>query len=316
MPPLALAAPAARATVEDGLQSEAVRLFVARAQAVSDDFALTAENARPVAEICRRLDGLPLAIELAAARIKVLPPAALLARLERRLPLLTGGARDLPARQQTMRDTIAWSYDLLPPRSRRSSGASPSSSAASTWRRPRRLPAARRSTSLTGSPRSSTRACSDRRQGRREPRYPMLETLREFGLEQLNEHDEEDRVRHAHATYFGSLVKRADERGECMAGAMRYWLDRFEIEHANLRAALAYFAHVGDPTAEVQLATMLGLFWFQRGYMREGIDRLVAAVARMRRHPRVAGGTGLRLACVVPMGDRGQRSCRPAFPGR
>ena len=102
-------------TLEQLSQYEAVRLFIERAQAVKPDFAVDNDNAPAVAEICHRLDGLPLAIELAAARVRLLPPQALLARLEQRLPLLTGGARDAPARQQTLRDTIAWSYDLLQP---------------------------------------------------------------------------------------------------------------------------------------------------------------------------------------------------------
>ncbi len=115
VPPLGLAEEGDASSVANVAASEAVRLFVARAQAVRANFAVTPENAAAVAAICVRLDGLPLAIELAAARAKVLPPAALLARLERRLPLLTGGTRDAPARQRTMRDAIAWSHDLLRP---------------------------------------------------------------------------------------------------------------------------------------------------------------------------------------------------------
>jgi predicted ATPase len=117
--PLGLAAVPGYAAIEDVLASDAVRLFVERAQAVKSDFTLTSENGAPLAAICRRVDGLPLAIELAAARIKVLPAAALLARLEQRLPLLTGGGRDLPARQRTMRDAVAWSHDLLSEEERR-----------------------------------------------------------------------------------------------------------------------------------------------------------------------------------------------------
>ena len=290
VPPLGVMMPGNAPSVEDAIQAEGVRLFVARAQSIREQFVLTPENASEVAEICCRLDGLPLAIELAAARIKVLPPSALLARLEKRLPLLTGGGRDLPARQQTMRDTIAWSYDLLPQEEQ------------ALFRRlcifvgGFDLEAAE---AVTDGPTidvvNGIASLIDKSLLRQvsglggEPRYAMLETLREFGLEQLTEHNEEARLRQAHATFFARLAERADERGEMHGRAMRYWLDRFETEHANLRAALAFFAHARDPTAEVQLVTLLALFWFQRGYMREGIDRLVAAVARVGDIPAVLG---------------------------
>src|SRR5262249_22027586 len=119
VPPLALPDQARPLDLGALAEVPAVALFVRRAREVSQDFVLTDDNARDVAEICRRLDGLPLALELAAAHINVLPPQALLSRLSRRLPLLTRGARDLPDRQQTLRDTIAWSYDLLEPGERR-----------------------------------------------------------------------------------------------------------------------------------------------------------------------------------------------------
>src|SRR5215207_7696719 len=286
--PLGLAELDRHHAVEDIATSDAVRLFVARAEAVQPDFALTSDNAVPVAEICRRLDGLPLAVELAAARVKVLPPSALLARLDQRLPLLTGGGRDLPARQQTMRDTIAWSYDLLP------SGEQRLFRSLSIFIGGFNLEAAEAVTD--GTPIDVIEGIAsliDKSLLRQEPgldgepRFSMLETIREFGLEQLTEHNEEAHVRHAHATHFGSLAKLADERGDMHGRAMRYWLDRFETEHANLRAALAYFAQVGDSTAEVQLATVLALFWFQHGYMQEGLYRLATAVAHVGDVPAV-----------------------------
>ena len=220
----------------------AVALFVERASASQPDFALTADNAAAVAAICRRLDGLPLAIELAAARIKVLPPAALLARLEQRLPLLTGGGRDLPARQRTMRDAIAWSYDLLAPEEqalfrrlavfaggftldggrgggRSGCGAAMSSTASSRW---------------------SSRVCCGQMPGLDdEPRYQMLETVREFGLERLEAAGEEDEVRERHARHFLTLAERR-VRG------MQLFMDlesitRVAPEQDNVRLALAWF---------------------------------------------------------------------------
>src|SRR5215207_320191 len=190
VPPLELPAPAAATSVQDVAKSEAIRLFVERAQAVQEDFALTPENAPVVAAICRRLDGLPLAIELAAARVKVLPPAALLERLEHRLPLLSGGGRDLPARQQTMRAAIAWSYDLLTPEEQTlfrqlsvfAGGFTLEAAEAVGGSDAFELVASLVDKSLV----LQARGSED------ESRFTMLETVREFGLElaiELNEAD-------------------------------------------------------------------------------------------------------------------------------
>lgn len=188
-------------------QYDAVRLFIERAQAVKPDFVVTHANAAAVAQLCARLDGLPLAIELAATYIKMLPPQALLKRLEQRLPLLTGGARTLPARQQTMRDAIAWSHDLLTAHEqvifRRLAVFSGGCS----------LEAAEAVTGENGALDvfAALAALVDKSLLRQEegiegePHFRMLETVREYGLERLEAAAEGDAIRHRHLIYFATL---------------------------------------------------------------------------------------------------------------
>ncbi len=258
---------------------EAVRLFVARAQEAKPGFTLTAENAAVVAEICARLDGLPLALELAAARIKLLPLPTLLGRLERRLPLLTGGAPDLPTRQQTLRATIAWSHDLLTPEEqallRRLSVF------AGGWT----LEAAEAVTDPAGELGLDTLeglgALVDASlvqpvevpEG--EPRFRMLETVREFGLERLIESGEEAAVRDRHATWF--LHRAEQEWAPEMWGARE--MNQAEAEYPNLRTALAWLLDQ-RPEDALRLASSLTLFWWERGQLREASDWLHQALAK------------------------------------
>ena len=253
----------------------AIRLFTERAQEVLPDFALTAENAAAVAGICRRLEGLPLALELAAARIKLLPPAALLSRLERRLPLLSGGARDLPHRQQTMRDAIAWSHDLLTADEqavfRRLAvfvGGFTLEAAEDVGGRPPFPPSAAHPSvlDLVGS-------LSDQSLLRPvtgvtgEPRFAMLETIREYAGECLLASGEEDATRHAHAACFLALAERAEP--ELTGPAQTAWLDRLEVEHDNLREALGWSVRHDPPTALRlvwrPLAVLVGARVLERG---------------------------------------------------
>jgi predicted ATPase/DNA-binding CsgD family transcriptional regulator len=284
--PLSLAGAGDLSTAEDVAASAAVRLFSERARSFQPDFALDQDNAPIVAEICRQLDGLPLALELAAARIKALPPTALLSRLEQRLPLLTGGSRDLPARQQTMRDAIAWSYDLLPVPQQRLfrrlsvfvGGFDLEAAAAIAGQTPVAVLdgiGALIDASLV----HATAGAAD------EPRYAMLETIREFGQEQLASRGEDIMTRQAHAIYFLNLAERADAPGGIQFGAARYWLERLELEHANLRAALTELVETGETACEIRLATALGHLWFQHGSIGEGIGHLAGALKRSTNVP-------------------------------
>jgi predicted ATPase len=272
VPPLPVPDAAAPPSLEALATTPAVALFVDRAQALRPEFVLTPENAADVAAICRRLDGLPLAIELAAARIRLLPPKALLARLERRLPTLTEGPRDLPERQRTLRDTLAWSYDLLSMAEqallRRLSvfaggasleaveavcGASTALGAdALEWL------AALVDHSLLQQEESATG----------EPHVGMLETIHEYALEQLEASGERMVSEQAHTIHFLALAEEADPalRGPDQQVSMR----RLEADLDNLRAALRWAQAYDAHETGLRLGGALWYFWFLSGRLSEG----------------------------------------------
>jgi predicted ATPase/class 3 adenylate cyclase len=275
VPPLSLPDPACTSDLEELRASEAVSLFTARAQAASPGFDLGAQNAQAVAGICLRLDGLPLALELAAARVTVLPPAALLGRLSKRLDVLTGGARDLPARQQTLRATLAWSYDLLPDDEQAlfarlgvfSGGATLAAAEAVCGADPLEGLAALLDGSLLQ--REEDEAG--------EPRFRMLETVREYALERLDARGELETLRRRHADRF--LVVAEEAEPHLLGAEEAEWLARLEREHQNLRAALTSFRDVGERERELRLASAVSDFWRIRGYISEGRRWLEDALA-------------------------------------
>jgi predicted ATPase/DNA-binding CsgD family transcriptional regulator len=258
-------------SVTDVATSDAVRLFVARAEAVQPGFALTPENAVAVAEICRRLDGLPLAIELAAARVKVLPPAALLARLDHRLPLLTGGGPDHPERQQTMRAAIAWNHDLLTPEEQRLFRRLAVFAGGFT------LEAAETVVSGVGEPVTDpfegVASLLDKSLLRQdagpggEPRFTMLETVREFALEQLAASGEDAVIRQRQASWCLALTEVAGRDLEA-GRAQAAWIARLDPELDNIRAALAWFNAAYEPINVLRLLAIPG-YWFARPYHAE-----------------------------------------------
>ena len=262
-------------------QVPALTLFLMRAGMVAPDFHLTVENAAAVAAICSRLDGVPLALQLAAARLKMLSPEQMLERLASPLDLLVGGARDLPARQQTLRQTLEWSHSLLSPSEQRAfarlavfaGGCSP--------------PAAEAIGGL-GTP-AGTAVLSDlialvdhsllrrREDAGGEARLVMLQTIRSFALERLRDSGEEPAVRAAHADLCLALAEEA-------APALRFdadgaALDRVEAEHDNLRAALRWCLDNGDAPRAVRISAALARFWLVHGHLSEGRDWLDAALA-------------------------------------
>jgi predicted ATPase len=269
----------------------AIALFLERAKAVKPDFTLSKENATAVAAICSRLDGMPLAIELAASRIKVLSPTAILTRLESSLNLLTGGARDLPVRQQTLRGTVNWSYSLLN---------------AAEQSLVRRL-----SVFTGGCTLEAVEAVCDTKgdlgidvldgmssmvdksliqQIERpdvEPRFLMLSAIREYALERLVESGEEFATRRAHSAYYIVL---AEECGEDLSTHPE-WLERFDLEHQNFRDALEFLIRTSDADWGMRLGAALFHFWERREHFAEGrtfLDRLLhlpsAVQPKMRAH--------------------------------
>ena len=280
VPPLELPDPERLPSIEVLAQSDAVRLFIERARAVKPDFMVTAENAAPVAEIVFHLDGLPLAIELAAARVKLLTPQAMLPRLKQGLDLLASSARDRTDRQRTLRGAIAWSYDLLDEGMKRLfarcsvfvAGAQleqietvcgPSSEIGRD--------------ALDGVSELVDQSLLRQSEVEGEPRFRMLVTIRDYALERLAERGEQEDLRRRHLAAYVALAERA--RPELQGKQQKLWLDRVELEHDNLRAALEFAIADGRADEAARLVYALWRFWQSRGYLREGRGWAERAVA-------------------------------------
>ena len=282
VPPLNLPQ-SGEATVEEIGEDEAVILFVDRARASKPNFILTNENASAVAEICRRLDGLPLALELAAARIKLLSPQAILTRLDDRLKLLTGGARDLPSRHQTLRNTLEWSYSLLNEEEKTLYarlgvfvGGFTLEAAEAVCNPDGQLDILEGLTSLVNNSLVRQEEMADG-----EPRFAMLETIRAYALERLAASSEMESLREHHARYFGNLVLSESWSKLTSSNALQ-WLNWLEREHDNIRATLAWCLSTsgGIKLAAGMVVSGLEWYWYRRGYFMEGrmwCERLLAS---------------------------------------
>jgi predicted ATPase/DNA-binding SARP family transcriptional activator len=273
VPPLAV--PQADQAFEEIATNDAVRLFVARARAVDPAFELSEGTAGAIAHVCERLDGLPLAIELAAARSKLFTPVELSARLDRRLDLLTGGPRDVPARQQTLRSTLEWSHEQLADHDREVFGRL--GVFAGGWTIDAAENVCADGDVLGALGRLVDNSLVRRLERPTGPRFAMLETIGEYAREQLARADDAEGVRRRHAEYFLQLS--TDTRPGLLAVDAETFA-RFDDEYDNLRAALAFFADAGDTASEVRLLDALWNFYTVRGHLSELRGLLEGAVAR------------------------------------
>ena len=296
--PLAVPSLAGKTSLETLARVAAIQLFTQRAQAVKPDFHLAPENVRAIAAICARLDGLPLAIELAAARTKLLPPDALLSHLDHRLALLTGGPCDLPARQQTLRQTIAWSYDLLDYQAQQLfrrlavfaggwglsmadtvCGVAGCSQVELLDNLAGLLDQSLIQQDVPVSPSSDLSGCLPA--SKSEPRYRMLEIIREYALELLDARGEGEAVRQRHAA---ACLQVAQEAAARLNGPeAKLWLARLDVEHANLQAALDWSLGGADVELGCRLVLALGEFWARMGYACEACGWAGRALAMSRR---------------------------------
>jgi predicted ATPase/class 3 adenylate cyclase len=288
VPPLALPERTHLGVNEDLAQYAAVALFLERALAIKPDLPLTKANLRAIAAICLHLDGLPLALELAAARIKLLPPRALLQRLTHRLTVLTGGTQDVPARQQTLRNTITWSYDLLDEAEQQLFRRISVFVGGCTLEAIETIAGA--FVAGTASILDGVTSLIDKsllqqtEQEEEEPRLIMLETIREYGLEALSAHGEEEVTRQAHAAYYLALAEMAEPHYG--GPEQTVWLGRLEREHDNLRAALLWSleqAETEEARPRIEIALRLGgalrRFWLVHAHVTEGRNFLEQALA-------------------------------------
>jgi predicted ATPase len=284
VPPLSV--PPARTgwLAADLQQYASVRLFEARARAVAPGFELTSGNSEAVAEICRRLDGLPLALELAAARVRMLPPQALLARLDDRLGMLTGGPRDLPERQRTLRSTLDWSFSLL-------SATEQALFArlgvfAGTFGLPAVAAVCGEASDADLMDTLGTLVdCSLVRTQTQdgEPRFSLLETIREYALDRLRDRGDWTSVHDRHAAYFLALAEPAE--AELHGAGQLAWLDRLETRHDNLSAALTWLIDTGQLGSAVRLVWATWRFWWLHGHAEELTRHADQILARNDRLP-------------------------------